>query len=72
MQCTQRNFLFTGQVYLMLMSSVHHELGTLNKKNILFKLIIHFFLNGVVFMFWHDILYIELVYCVTKFELVWT
>jgi len=23
-------------------------------------------------MFWHDIVYIELLYCVTKFELVWT
>jgi len=32
----------------------------------------NFFLKGVVFMFWHDIVYIELLYCVTNFELVWT
>jgi len=25
-----------------------------------------------VFMFWHDIVYKELLYCVTNFELVWT
>jgi len=38
----------------------------------LFKLTVKFFLKGVVVMFWHDIMYIELLYCVTNFELVWT
>jgi len=42
------------------------------RKSTLFKLIVNFFLKGVVFMFWHDIFYIELLYCVTTFELVWT
>ena len=37
----------------------------------LFELIVNFFLKGVVFMFSHDIVYIELLYCVTNFELVW-
>jgi len=37
-----------------------------------FKLIINFFLKGVVFMFWHDIVYIEFLSCVTNFELVCT
>ena len=30
------------------------------------------FLKGVVFLFWRDIFYIELLYYVTNFELVWT
>ena len=64
MQCMQHNFLLTGQVYPMLMS--------LDRKNTFYKFIVKFFLNGVVFMFWHDIVYIELLYCVTNFELVWT
>jgi len=64
--CMQPNFLLTCQLYPMLMSSV------LDRKSALFKLIVIFFLNGVVFMFWHDIVYIELLYCVTNFELVWT
>ena len=34
--------------------------------------LLNFFLKGVVFMFCHDIVYIELLYCVTNFELVWT
>jgi len=72
MQCMQHNFLLTGQVYPMLMSSVPHAWGTLDKKSTLFKLIVNFFLKGVAFMFWHDIVYIELLYCVTNFELVWT
>ena len=46
--------------------------GTLDRKSTLFKLIVNFFLKGVVFMFWHAIVYIELLYCVTNFELVWT
>jgi len=46
--------------------------GTLDRKSTLFKLIVQFFLKGVVFMFWHDIVYIELLYWVTNFELVWT
>jgi len=45
-------------------------LGTLDRKNTFFKLIVKLFLKGVVFMFWLDILYIELLYCGT--ELVWT
>jgi len=72
MQCMQPNFLLTGQVYPMLMSSVPHAWGTFDRKSTLFKLMGKFFLKGVVFMFWHDIVYIKLLYCVTKFELVWT
>jgi len=72
MQCMQHNFILTGQVYPMLMSSVLQACGTLHRKSTLFKLIINFFLNCVVFMFWHDVVYIELLYCVTNFELVWT
>ena len=49
-----------------------HPWGTLDRKSALFKLIVIFFLKGVVFMFRHDIVYIELLYCVTNFELVWT
>jgi len=44
----------------------------LDRKITLFKLIVKFFLKGVVFMFWHDIVYVELLYCVINFELVWT
>jgi len=29
-------------------------------------------MKGGVFMFWHGIVYVELLYCVTYFELVWT
>ena len=72
MQCMQPNFLLTGQVCPMLMSSVLHEWGTLDRRSTLFKLIVKFFLKGVVFMFWHEIVYIELLYFVTNFELVWT
>ena len=53
----------------MLMSSVPSAWGTFDRKRTLSKLIVKFFLKGVVFMFWHDILYVELLYCVTKFEL---
>jgi len=56
----------------MLMSIVPHARGTLDRKSTLFKLIVKFFLQGVVFMFWHDIVCIGLLYCVTNFELVWT
>ena len=69
MQCMQPNFLLTGQVYPMLMSSVPQAWGTFDRKSILFKEIVKFFLKGVVFMFRHDIVYIELLYCVTNFEL---
>ena len=41
------------------------------QKSPLFKLIVKFFVKGVVFMFWHDIVYIELLYCVTHFQLIW-
>jgi len=54
----------------MLMSSV--PMGTLHRKNTLFKLSLNFVLKVVVFMFWHDIVYMELLYCVTNFEVVWT
>jgi len=47
-------------------------MGHTRQKSPLFKLIVKFFLKGVVFMFWHDIVYIELLYCVTNFQLVWT
>jgi len=56
----------------MLMSSVPHAWDTFDRKNTLFKLIFKYFLKGVVFMFWHDIVYIELRSCVTNFELIWT
>jgi len=56
----------------MFMSSVPQGWGTLDRKSTLFKLIAKFFLKGVVFMFWHDIVYIDLLYCVTNFEFVWT
>jgi len=42
------------------------------RKSTFYKLIVKCFLKDVVFMFWHDIAYIELLYCVTNFELVWT
>jgi len=51
MQCMQPNFLLTGQVYPMLMSSVLHAWSTLDRKSTLFKLIAKLFLKGVVFMF---------------------
>jgi len=62
----------TGQVYPTLMSSVPHAWDKLDRKRTLFKLIAKFFLKGVVFMFWHDNVCIELLYCLTNFELVWT
>jgi len=68
----QPNLLLTSQVYPMLLSSVPHAWGTLDRKSTLFELIAKFFLKGVVFMFWYAIVYIELLYCVTNFELVWT
>ena len=71
MQCMQPNFSLTGQVYPMLMSSVPQAWGTLDRKSTPVKLIVKF-LKSVVFMFWHDIVYIELLYCVTNVELVWT
>jgi len=37
-------------------SGVPHAWGTLDRKNTLFKLIVKFFLKGVDFMFWHDIM----------------
>jgi len=70
MQCIQPNFLSTGQVYPMLLSSVPH--GTFDRKSTLFKVIVIFFVKGIVFMIWHDIVHIALLYCVTNFELVWT
>jgi len=74
MQCMQPNFLLTGQVYTMLMSCVPQAWAYSTEKvpSTLFKLIVKFFLKGVVFVFLHCIVYIELLYCVTNFELVWT
>jgi len=69
-QCMQTNFLLTDQVYPMLMSRVPHAWGTFDRKSTLFKLVVKFFLNGVAFMFWHDIEYIELLCFVSHFELV--
>ena len=48
-----------------------HAWDTLDRKSTLFKLIATFSLKGVVFMFWHDIVHIELLYCVTNFQVVW-
>ena len=72
MQCMQHNFILTGQVYPMLMSSVLQAWGTLDWKRTLFKLIVKCFVKSVVFMLWHDVVYIELLYYVTNFKLVWT
>jgi len=72
MQCIEIDFLLTGHVYLMLMSSVPQAWDTFDRKSTLLKLIIKLFLKGGVFVFWHDIVYIELLYCVTNFVLVWT
>ena len=71
-QCMQPNFLLTGQEHPMLMFSVPQARGTFDRKSILFKLIVQFFLKGVVFVFWYDIVYIELLYFMANFELVWT
>jgi len=71
-QSMQPNFFLTGQVYPMLMSSGLNAWDLFDRKSILFKLIAKFFQQGVIFMFWHDIVLTELLYCVTSFELVWT
>jgi len=71
-QCMQPNFLLTGRVYPMLMPIVPQAWGSHNRNNTLFKLIVKFFQKGVIFMFWHDILYVQLLYCVTNVEFVWT
>ena len=47
-------------------------MGHIRQKKYPFELMVKFFLKGVVFMFWHDVVYIELLYCVTNIELVWT
>jgi len=70
-QCMQPNFLLTGQVHPMLVSNVLQAWGTLDRKKKTFRIDCRIFLKGVVFMFWHDIVYIKLLYCVTNFELVW-
>jgi len=72
MQYMQPNFLSTGKVYPMLMSSVPQAWVIFDRKSSLFELIVIFFLKDVVFMFWHDIVYIEFLYCMTNFELAWT
>jgi len=43
MQCMEPNFLLTGQVYPMLMSSVLKAWGTFDRKSTLFKLVVKFF-----------------------------
>ena len=68
MHATQ--LFLTSQVYPMLMPSVPQAWGPLDRKSTLFKLIVQYFLKGVIFMLWYDIVYIELLYCVTNFELV--
>jgi len=47
-------------------------LGHTQQKKYLLKCIVQFFLKGVVVMFWHDFLYVKLLYCVTNIKLVWT
>ena len=49
-----------------------HCMGHTRQKKYPFQIDCKFFLKGVAFMFWHDIVYIELLYCVTNFGLVWT
>jgi len=56
----------------MLMLSVPHTWGTLDRKSTLLKLFAQCFLKGVVFMFWHNIVYTELLSFVTNFEFAWT
>ena len=65
-------FSLTGQVRPMLMSSVLHARSTLDRKAPFLNWLQNFFKRGVIFMFWHDIVYRELLYCVTNFELVCT
>jgi len=48
------------------------QVGHSRQKTHPFQIDCKIFLKGVVFMFWYDIVYIELLYCVTNFELVWT
>jgi len=65
--------LFTDRsVYPMLMSSVPPVMGHTRQKKYPFWIECNIFSEGRLFMFWHDIVYIELLYCVTNFELVWT
>jgi len=47
-------------------------LGHTRQKKYPFKIGCKFFLKGVVLIFWHAIVYTELLYCMTKVELVWT
>jgi len=49
--CMQPNFLLTGQVYPMLMSSVPQAWGAFDRKVPLFKLLLKCFLKSVVFIF---------------------
>jgi len=65
-------FLLTIQVYPVLMPSVAQTRGTFDRNSTLFTMVAKFYLRGVVLMFWHDIVYIELLYCVTNSELVQT
>jgi len=68
MKCMQPNFILSS------VSTVECApcMGHTRQKKYPFKLIVKFFMKGVVFMFWHGIVYIELLYCVINFELVWT
>jgi len=69
MHATQ--LLFNSQVYpCSNQVCPRHEVHSTEK--VPFLMIGNFFLKGVVFMFWHDIVHIELLYCATKFEPVWT
>jgi len=43
----------------------------IRQKSIIIKLVMKSFLQDVVLLLWHDIVYIELLHCVTNFKLVW-
>ena len=72
MQCMQFDFLLTGQVYPMLMSSAPHAWAYSIEKVPFLNWLYNFFLKGVVFLSWHDIVHIELLYSVTKSKFDWT
>ena len=46
--------------------------GVHSTEKVPFSIDCRIFSKGVVFIFWHHIAHIELLYCVTNFELVWT
>jgi len=48
------------------------SLGHTRQNKYPFKIGYKFFSEGVVLIFWHTIVHKELLYCMTKVELVWT